>query len=150
MLLSNTKRGVGNLFVLPKSAVQNMVKTFFAKTKRNGVCPDHGYLRNLHSDFTETWSIVFLDASLHLYKRVCPLVGLAVGLSVGNAFLDASSHLYKRVCPLDRRSVGPSVRNAFVKSGEMEHLQFRKYATSCLCQFFSKLNRLGDFFNNRM
>ena len=24
------------------------------------VCPDHGYLWNLHSDFDETWSIVFL------------------------------------------------------------------------------------------
>ena len=23
-------------------------------------CPDHGYLWNLHSDFDETWSIVFL------------------------------------------------------------------------------------------
>ena len=28
-------------------------------------------------------------------------------------FLDASSHLYKRVCPLVRRSVGPSVGNPF-------------------------------------
>ena len=33
-------------------------------------------------------------------------------------FLDASSHLYKRVCPSVGRSVGPSVRNAFVKIAE--------------------------------
>ncbi len=46
-------------------------------------------------------------------------------------FLDASSHLYKRVCPSVRRSVRPcvglSARNAFVKSGEMKHLQRKKY-----------------------
>ena len=33
-------------------------------------------------------------------------------------FLDASSHLYKRVCPSVRRSIRPSVRNAFVKIAE--------------------------------
>ena len=78
----------------------------------------------------------FLDASSHLYKRVCPSVRpsvchsvhLSVGWSVRpcvryasslitsihlksptnhpRPFLDASSHLYKRVCP----SVRPSVR----------------------------------------
>ena len=49
----------------------------------------------------------FLDASTHLYMRVCP----SVGPSVGNAFLDASTHLYKRLCP----SVGPSVRRSVVR-----------------------------------
>ena len=34
-------------------------------------------------------------------------------------FLDASTHLYKRVCPSVCRSVGPSVRNAFFQMGEM-------------------------------
>ena len=38
------------------------------------------------------------------------------------SFLDASSHLYKRVCPSVgrsvRRSVRPSVRDAFVKIAE--------------------------------
>ena len=40
-------------------------------------------------------------------------------------FLDASSHLYKRVCPSVRQSVRPSVRrsvrNAFVKSDKNEY-----------------------------
>ena len=62
----------------------------------------------------------FLDASSHLYKRVCPSVGPSVRYPFSTihqssiqslphhyqSFLDASSHLNKRVCP----SVGPSVR----------------------------------------
>ena len=73
-----------------------------------------------------TMTINFLDASLHLYKWVCPSVRPLVRRMVRNAsvkiaengkiqdgdasyvvytaLLDASSHLYKRVCP----SVGPS------------------------------------------
>ena len=72
----------------------------------------------------------FLDASSHLYNRVCPSVGPWVRGSVGPmvrypfpkitcihlksptnnslSFLDASSHLYNRVCP----SVGPWVRGS--------------------------------------
>ena len=42
---------------------------------------------------------LFLDASSHLYKRVCPSVGWSVGPSV-------------------RQSVGPSVDHAFVKIAE--------------------------------
>ena len=47
-------------------------------------------------------------------------LSLFCALSVSWALLlDASSHLYKRVCPSVRRSVGqsvrPSVRDAFVK-----------------------------------
>ena len=61
----------------------------------------------------------FLDASAHLYKRVCPSVRPSVRHA---SFLDASSHLYKRVCPSVgpsvRWSVRPSVRNVFVKIAE--------------------------------
>ena len=39
-------------------------------------------------------------------------------------FLDASSHLYMRVCPSVRRSfcplVGPSIGDAFVKNGKID------------------------------
>ena len=61
---------------------------------------------NTNSRKSVTWSAVpvtpafiFLDASSHLYKRVCPSVGPSVGPSV-------------------RPSVGPSVRDAFVKIAE--------------------------------
>ena len=60
---------------------------------------------------------MFLDASLHLYKRLC----LSVGPSIHQQFakinnnhqttlLDASLHLYKRLCLSARPSVGRSVR----------------------------------------
>ena len=58
----------------------------------------------------------FLNASLHLYYRVCLSVGPAVGPSVRRS-----------VRPFIRRSARPTVRNAFVKSGEMKHLQRKKY-----------------------
>ena len=69
----------------------------------------------------------FLDASTHLYKRVCPFVHPSICWLVGNLFSflylqlvsffsDASTHLYKRVCPFVgpsvRRSVRPSVHHA--------------------------------------
>ena len=78
----------------------------------------------VHHAFTKN---SFLDASSHLYKRLCPSVrpsvGRLVGWSVGPPFLDASSHLYKRcfrpsVGPSVGPSVRPSVRNAFVKIAE--------------------------------
>ena len=36
---------------------------------------------------------VFLDASSHLYQRVCPSVGSSVGPSVGNAFFFLNSEI---------------------------------------------------------
>ena len=75
--------------------------------------------------------ISFLDASSHLYKRVCPSIGLSVGPSVSWSvcrplfkynviphiiFLDASSHLYKRVCPSVGLSVHRSVRLSIGRS----------------------------------
>ena len=84
--------------------------------------------------------VSFLDASSHLYERVCPSVGPSVGPYVTHSvtllwkmpeienfkyrndlnsieWMDnlktASWHLYKRVCLSVRLSVGPSVRNAF-------------------------------------
>ena len=47
-------------------------------------------------------------------------------------FLDASSHLYKRVCQsvgrLVRRSVGPSVRHAFVKNAWNREFYVQKWS----------------------
>ena len=40
-------------------------------------------LQNLQSEFHEILSVGFLDASTHLYKRVCPSVGPLVRRSVG-------------------------------------------------------------------
>ncbi len=52
-------------------------------------------------------------------KETSPRAG---GLYIFFTFLDASFHLYKRVCPSVRRSVRPSVRrsvrNSFVKGGK--------------------------------
>ena len=58
-------------------------------------------------------------------------------------FLDASSHLYKRVCPSVRRSVRPSVRpsvgHAFVKNKGNQHFWakycHRRYIRPSLCIF---------------
>ena len=91
--------------------------------------------------------IAFLDATSHLYKRVClsvrPSVGNAIekmlenektranlheirlkDASIGqiSALLHASSHLHKRVCLSVGRSVGPSVRNGFAKMLENEQI----------------------------
>ena len=89
--------------------------------------------------------MLFLDASSHLYKRVCPSVRWSISHSVRpsvprfffvhfidsgylwvtlgdfenasigrlSALLDASSHLYKRVCPSICWSVHPSVPHFF-------------------------------------
>ena len=74
----------------------------------------------------------FLDASTHLYMRLCPSVvrGPWVGHAFlkyrgnrdlwtikhqgthRNAFLDASTHLYKRLCPSVCPSVRPLVRGS--------------------------------------
>ena len=84
----------------------------------------------------------FLDASSHLYKRVCPSVGRSVGWSVGperefsgsqntkendqNWLLDASSHyeglsVHRLVRQSVRPSVHPSVRlkHKFFESQKM-------------------------------
>ena len=80
------------------------------------------------------FSTGFLDASSHLYKRVCPSVrpsicplplrknrrgthliarpGLFLPLLVLNFFLDASLHLCKRVCDFVCASDRPTVRNS--------------------------------------
>ena len=49
-----------------------------------------------------------------------------------NAFLDASSHLYKRVCPSVGPSVRPLVRNAFVKIAENGVMQGEAHLMSCI------------------
>ena len=59
-------------------------------------------------------------------------------------FLDASSHLYKRVCPSVGPSVRRSVRNAFVKSGEMKYLQPKKYGeTHLMFDLRSRISMTG-------
>ena len=56
----------------------------------------------------------FLDASSHLYMRVCPSVGRSVGPSVGDAFVkngkidDFNSFLLERDRPTDRRTDRPT------------------------------------------
>ena len=44
-----------------------------------------------------------LDASLHLYKRVCPSVGPSVRLSVGHAFVKNKGNQYFRANQCQRR-----------------------------------------------
>ena len=57
------------------------------------------------------WSVRrSVTLSSNLVKNGLFFVSLNIVLSVDSpCFLDASSHLYKRVCPSVRRSVGPSV-----------------------------------------
>ena len=55
----------------------------------------------------------WVHPSLYEDVSVRPSVGWSDSPSDGNLFLDASSHLYKRVCPSVRPSVGWSVGNAF-------------------------------------
>ena len=61
-------------------------------------------------------------------KKITPLT---------QSFLDASSHLYKRVCPSIRRSVHWSVSHAFVKIAENGIMQDEIHLMSCIQPCFS-------------
>ena len=68
----------------------------------------------------------------------------------GNSFLDASSHLYKRVCPSVRRSVGPSVGpsvTSYFQNRKMELLLHECHqggpVTSQKCRIASLVGLVG-------
>ena len=72
-----------------------LVRNAFVKIAENGVIQDRdaSYV---------VYTALFLDASSHLYKRVCPSVRPSVGPSVGPS-------VRRSVRPSVRPSVGPSV-----------------------------------------
>ena len=56
--------------------------------------------------FTELWHV-----ETCLYNKILKILNVRNLATRGlRSFLDASTHLYKRVCPSVRRFVGPSVR----------------------------------------
>ena len=61
--------------------INSWTMTMRQRTSIRGVCPSFGPWRFRQIQGKS----IFLDASSHLYMRVCPSVGPSVGLSVGNA-----------------------------------------------------------------
>ena len=67
---------------------------------------------NVYIFFCIPYILYFFSGSFH--------DGMSIHTSIVS-FLDASSHLYKRLCPPVRPSVGSSVGNAFVKTHSFRH-----------------------------
>ena len=84
----------------------------------------------------ERFDWCFLDASSHLYDRLCPSVGWSVGQSVKDSLRTSKSSIFSRVdatlqpaLSVGRsvgRSVGWLVGNAFIKNIKIKHFFNRK------------------------
>ena len=64
-----------------RTDIRNLIKRCEDASKKAYEKKDIFGKRNMSMQASE-----FLDASSHLYKRVCPSVGPSIGRSVGNAF----------------------------------------------------------------